>query len=79
MRVLTCSVKIEGGVYPLVSARTDRMIPKALLREAMACVNRMKLKAPVSAGDIIIKNIAGAGANIIATKNIHSRTHRDCC
>ena len=70
MRVLTCSVKVEGGEYPVVSARTDGMIPKALVGKAMARVNRIILKAPVNAGDTIIKNIAGAGVDIIATKNI---------
>ena len=68
LRVLTTSVWVEGGIR-LVSAKTDRSIPRIRL---LSLLNRPKIncKAPINIGDILVKNIAGTGANLVATRKI---------
>lgn len=69
-RTLTTTIKVDGGVLPLVSVKTDKPIPKDKIFSVMAEVMRVTLIAPVTLGDIIIKNIQNTKANIVATKTV---------
>lgn len=69
-RILTTTVKVDGGVLPLVSVKTDKPIPKHMIFTVMAEVMRVTLSAPVKLGDIIIKNVQNTKANIVATKTV---------
>ena len=71
-RIVTSTIKVIGGDKPLVSAKTDREIPKKLMIEAMKIINQNKAIAPVNIGDILIKNILETGANIVATSSVRS-------
>lgn len=70
-RTITSSIVVEGGELPLVSVRTDRPIPKSKIFDVMREIKKAKLKAPIKAGDILIRNVAGTEANVIATKNVN--------
>lgn len=70
VRTLTSSIRIAGGEIPMVSARTDRPIPKDKIFECMKEIREASVKAPVNIGDVLIRNCAGTGADVIATKNV---------
>jgi len=72
-RILTSSVKVNGGDLPLVSVKTDRPIPKKLIKEIMLILKEIEINAPIKRGDIIIKNILNSGANIVATRSIKKK------
>ena len=72
-RVLATSVKVLGGDYPLVSVRTDRPIPKRLIPQIMESVRELCVQAPVEIGQVLIPNVAGTGANLIATRRVLPR------
>ena len=66
-RVLTTTAPtVDGGVVP---CKTDRPIPRELLFEAMRAVNTLSAPAVVRIGDILLENLLGTGANIVATAN----------
>ena len=66
-RVLTTTAPtVDGGVVP---CKTDRAIPRELLFEAMKAVNSLSAPAVVRIGDILLENLLGTGANIVATAN----------
>ena len=69
-RTLTTTVKVLGGHIARASARSDKPLPKEKLFEAMDVINALSFKAPVHLGDILVENILGTGANIIATKTV---------
>lgn len=73
VRVLTSSVLAEGLALKMVPVRTDKPIPKARLMEAMAQVRKARIRRPVSAGDVIIRDLLGLGANLVATRDIRRR------
>jgi CxxC motif-containing protein len=75
-RVLATSVKVLGGDYPLVSVRTDRPIPKRLIPEIMEIVRGLCIKAPVEIGQVLVANLAGTGANLIATRRVLPRSEK---
>ena len=69
-RTLTTTIPVEAGVIPLVSVRTDKPVPKSKIFNIMKEVMQLTLKAPVVVGDVILRNVQGTGANIVATKTV---------
>ena len=66
-RTVTSTVMHECGTP--VAVKTDRAIPKELIFEAMVEINRVRLSGDVKIGDIVIENLLGTGANLVATAN----------
>ena len=69
-RSLTSTVKVVGGNLELVSVRSDRPIPKAILKAAVAELRKLELEAPIKYHQVLIKDLLGTGANIISTKEV---------
>ncbi|MFX0017221.1 MAG: DUF1667 domain-containing protein [Promethearchaeota archaeon] len=69
-RILTTTMRIENGLLPLIPVRTDKAILKEKLKDVLAEIAVMKLKAPIKMGDILIENVLGLGANIIASRDL---------
>ena len=67
MRSLTTSVKVCGGVHPVVPVKSSGPVPKGKMFDCMEAINAACVKAPVKIGDIVIKDILGLGVDIIAT------------
>jgi len=70
MRILTTTVPIKGAKWAMLPVRTDKAIPKRLLFKVIEQLADIELQAPVKMYDVILKNIAGTGANIVATRNM---------
>lgn len=66
-RSLTTTVKVKGGKYYVVPVKSSKAIPKEMQFDAMKEINKASIKAPVEIGDVVIKNILGTGADIVAT------------
>lgn len=66
-RMLTSTVKVEGGRLPIVPVKSASPIPKEMLFDAMKEVNKVTLKAPVTFGDVAVKDILGTGIDIVVT------------
>ena len=66
VRTLTTTVLVTGGAEPLLPVRTDRPIPKEKLFDCMEIVRSLRVAAPVSAGQVLLEDLAGTGANLIA-------------
>lgn len=67
VRSLTTSVKVEGGIHPVVPVKSSGPVPKDRMFDCMKEINGAVMKAPVKIGDVVIENICGLGVDIIAT------------
>ena len=67
-RVLTSTVKMEGSLYRRCPVKTNIAVPKGKLFDIMNALNAITLTSPVQVGQVIIENVCGTGANVIATK-----------
>lgn len=74
MRILTATVCASGLALKMVPVRTDKPIPKDVIFKAMEIIQKTTLTRPVSAGEVIIGNILGLDANVIATRSAFKRT-----
>lgn len=69
-RIVTSTAVVSGGELPRVSCKTRSDVPKSRIFEVMKEINRIKVMAPVKIGDVLLKDVAGTGVDVIATKNI---------
>ena len=69
-RILTTTIRVENGFLPLIPVRTNIPILKNTLDDALNIVAKTLIKAPIKMGDILIENLLGLDANIIASRDL---------
>ena len=69
-RVLTSTVRVDGAFLRRCPVKTDRPVPKGMQLQIMALLDGVTLAAPVKLGQVILPNVDGHGANLIATKRV---------
>ncbi len=69
-RVLTSTVKIAGGLLPLLPVVSSQPLPKEKVMACAAALRKINIQAPVQQGDIIIPDILGLGVDIIASRSM---------
>lgn len=67
-RIVTSTVKVEGSARGFISVKTQEDIPKDKIFACMEEINKIRAKAPVAIGDVLLKNVAGTGVSVVATK-----------
>ena len=70
-RILTTTMRVENGFLPLIPVRTDMPIPKDKLKDALKEIANKKVQPPIKMGDILIENVLGLDANVIASRNLN--------
>lgn len=70
-RILTTTVPLAGDDnHLMLSVKTRNPIPK---NKIFACIQELKkvqVKAPVHVGDLVLKNVANTGVDVVSTQNI---------
>ena len=69
-RMVTTTVRIEGAGLARLPVKTSDEVPKQMVGEVCRLLRDLKVDAPVSVGQIILGNIAGTGADIVATRDM---------
>lgn len=70
MRTVTSSVPVRCGTQLMCSVKTDAPVPKEKIPEVLAAIRGAGVRAPVCVGDCILENVAGTGANVVATRRV---------
>lgn len=69
-RVVTSTVKVNGGEFARVSVKTETDVPKDKIFDCMKEILKAEATAPVKIGDIVITNCAGTGVTVVATREV---------
>lgn len=69
-RIVTTTVRVNGGVLPVVSVKTRDDIPKSKMLACIRDLKKVVVEAPVFIGDVILDDVAGTHTAVIVTKNI---------
>lgn len=72
-RIVTSTVRVQGGVAPMVNVKTASDIPKEKIFDCAAALKDVVATAPIHIGDVILSNVADTGVDIIAAKNIAAK------
>lgn len=70
VRMLTTTMKVNGGSLPVISVKTSAPIPKGMMFECMKEINNEVVDAPVRMGEVLISNICDTGVDIVATNEV---------
>ncbi|MDR0221004.1 MAG: DUF1667 domain-containing protein, partial [Lachnospiraceae bacterium] len=66
-RNIASLVRVAGG--NVVSVKTAAPVPKGKIFACMQEIRAATATAPVRAGDVLIKDVAGTGVDVVATAN----------
>ena len=68
--MLTTTVRIRGGLLPLLPVVSANVLPKGKIADCVAFLRTVTVQAPVKAGDVIVPDILGLGVNIVASRDM---------
>lgn len=69
-RMLTTSAYIRGALHKKIPVRTTSAIPFDKTFECITEIQKLKLTAPIKAGQVLISNILGTGVDVIASRSL---------
>lgn len=69
-RIVTSTVRVSGGSISVVSVKTREDIPKEKIFDCIKALQEIEVAAPVNIGDVVLRDVAGTGVDVVATKNI---------
>lgn len=68
-RMVTAVVCAKGSFEP-VSVKTAKPVPKASIDRVLSRIADLDVQAPIQAGQVLIKDVAHTGIDVIATKSV---------
>jgi CxxC motif-containing protein len=69
-RMVATTVKVKGGIHPLLPVATAAPFPKQRIRELMDALRQVEVEAPVEPGQPILEDALGTGISILASRRI---------
>ncbi len=72
-RVLTTTVWVAHGTYPLLPVRSREEIPRELMKACVRELSRVRVEAPVKCGEVVHRNVCGTGVDVVATASMERK------
>ena len=69
-RMVTTTVRVRGGVWPLVPVHTAEPIPKSAIFRLLQELRQVEVQAPVRCGQVILADGAGTGVGVLASRDL---------
>lgn len=75
-RMLTTTVHLNGGAMALLPVVGSGEISKGVFQECLNVLYRIDVEAPVTAGEVVVRNILDTGVDILAARSIGKNSDR---
>ncbi|RCW62085.1 DUF1667 domain-containing protein [Halanaerobium sp. ST460_2HS_T2] len=72
-RILPTTIRVKNGALALCPVKTTKQIPLEKMFKAMEIIGKKEVEAPIKMGDVLIEDILGTGANIVATRDMQEK------
>ncbi len=69
-RIVTSTVILESDALVRLPVKTNKALPKGMMRDAVRLLDGIKIKPPVKTGDAVYQNIFGTQIDFVATKTV---------
>lgn len=69
-RVVTAVVRTDSQAFPFIPVRTDKPLPRALIRELIGDLALQWVHLPAACGKVLIEDYRGSGVNIVLTRTL---------
>lgn len=73
-RMVTTTVAVEGGLWPRLPVRTETTVPKQAVVDVCTALRSIRVRTPVHLGDVIVRDVAGTGVDVVATRDLETVT-----
>ncbi len=73
-RVVTTTVRVRGGLHPLLPVYTARPFPKHNIFALLQELRQITVAAPVQAGQVILADALGTGIDVLASRDMPRRS-----
>jgi len=72
-RMVASTVRVSGGLHPLVPVYTRKAFPKPLIPQLAKLLRQVEVPAPVEINQIVIENALDTGIDIVASRDMPLR------
>lgn len=69
-RMMTTTVRLRGAAVDAAPVKTSRPIPKDTVVACVRALKDIELDAPVTLGQLVLADVCGTGADVVATRSI---------
>lgn len=69
-RMVASTVRVRGGVHPLLPVYTSEPFQKGKIQELMALLRQVEIAAPVQMDSIVLANALDSGIDIVASRDM---------
>jgi len=69
-RMVASTVKVKGGLHPLVPVYTREGFPKPLIPQLAKKLREVEVPAPVKINQVVLADALGTGIDIIASRDM---------
>lgn len=69
-RMVASTVKVKGGLHPLVPVYTREGFPKPLIPQLARELRQVEVPAPVHINQVVLADALGTGIDIIASRDM---------
>ena len=69
-RIITSTVRAEGGLHPRCPEKPSKPVPKGQMAEVVAALDSIVLHTPIHVGQVVVENVCGTGADIVTCRDM---------
>jgi len=69
-RMVASTVRVEGGLHPLVPVYTRKAFPKHMIPELARSLRSVEVTAPVKINQVVLANALGTGIDVVASRDM---------
>ena len=72
-RMVATTVRVKGGLHPLVPVYTAEPFPKPRIFELLDALREVEVEAPVAIEQAVLPDALGTGIDVVASRDMPSR------
>ena len=69
-RMVASTVRVKGGLHPLVPVYTRQAIPKPLIPQLAQALRQVEVTAPVKINQVVLEDVLGTGIDVVASRDM---------
>lgn len=69
-RMVASTVKVKGGLHPLVPVATAAPFPKPQIQELLKELRCVEINAPVKMGQVVLEKALGTNVDVVASRSM---------
>jgi CxxC motif-containing protein len=69
-RIVTTTVRIKGGIYPVIPVKTSLPIPKDYIFPLLEKLSEIEISAPIPIEYKVLENIFNLGIDVVTTRSM---------